>query len=179
MRNLNWLVVLFVFSAVGSGCEEKISDGKVPSQFLDEAQHFIENFYGKFDGKVIRLKTVLDNENRLIVKSYDDSDAPFLLSGCSSKIGKLLSINTGNNGNKFDYALFEFAGQSCGLSENGLRISLSNDQSLALSLVKKSHTVSNQRCHGMNRANGRGARVCQMVTETIVDEWISGTFKKY
>ena len=178
MKNLNWLVILFVFSAFGLGCEEKVSDGKLPAQFLDEAQRFIGNFYGKFNGKVIRVKTVLDSENRLIVKSYDDVDAPFLLSGCSSRIGNLLSINTGNNGNKFEYALFEFDGKSCGLPENGLRISSGNNQIIAISLVKKSHKVSREHCHGVDRVN-RGMRTCEMVTETVVDEWISGTFKKY
>jgi hypothetical protein len=171
------IVKVILLTVALFGCEEKIENGKIPDNYIGEAKKFIGNFYGRLEGHVIRLNIFLDSQNRLIINSFNDDDRKQLLPGCNSKIGLLESVSISSNDNTLRWAQFEFDSKNCGLPLSGLTVKPTNENILSLSLAKKVHIVPG---HTVCRRNGKYGRTCTSTpSRTVVDETISGDFKRY
>lgn len=167
--------VFILFSFLVFGCKKDIDNGVVPSEYLQEAQKFVGNYYGEFNGVELKARIVLDDQNRLIVKTFSQKNRQLLLENCPSQIGKLVSVDVKSEDKTVRAGNFEFDAKECGLPQDGIEIFPGDNQTLLFKVVKKvSKTRGGRVCTDVKRRN------CTTLPDTVrPSEWIEGVFKKY
>ena len=143
-----WIAALS-FLSVLTGCKEiDIVDGKIPSDYLSQAQAYMGQFKGSFyvrtsgDGgswpsgpmRAAKLSLRLD-EDRVLLEITPDMAGV----GCQSKIGMLKQIEVSDDQKSVNRATFVFDAGKCGHSFKGryLHLFFSKDRSRIQSIIDK------------------------------------------
>jgi hypothetical protein len=110
---------LFLLLISFIGCKEvKITDGRVPAEYLSQAKQIEGRYYGTFDGKRAEIQIYFQGD-RPFIKYSDAYGNDILDTGCNSKINLLQKIVVSKEDGQYvlDNATFAFHPGSCRLVE--------------------------------------------------------------
>jgi len=180
------LSVLSLFACgMLSACESEveITDGEIPSQYLNVAQKHTGTYAGKFNG--VPGELTLSLQGRRAVLSYKNQFGSDLIDpSCQSMIGDLLKVGVeGQDSSNFELksARFAFSANRCFPSVEGKEVVLSfsekgGQRRIDVSLVRRSQWEQNCRWDGGDPARGVPPReYCERQLRT---DYYSGRFAK-
>ncbi|MCH2535384.1 MAG: hypothetical protein MK008_13150 [Bdellovibrionales bacterium] len=168
------LSAIFVLTA----CSEvqKIDNGEIPQEYINEIQPFLGSWSGSFNNHMGELELSLNDSNQLIVEFYDSQNNDFI-PGCKVSFGLLKEVEfkEKNDQIRIHRATFDFDTNRCSRSILGQQIHFyfNKAQNLAnIELLQRQWRDYECRIVGYD-PNGAPIRECQ---HTIREQHLYGSF---
>lgn len=170
------LSAIFVLAA----CSEvqKIDNGQIPEEYINEIQPFLGAWSGSFNNHMGELKLSLNDSNQLIVEFYDSQTNDFI-PGCKASFGLLkeVAFKEDNDQIRIQRATFDFDTNRCSRSILGQQIDFFFNKAQTVANIQLLHRQwMDYECRIIGHdPNGAPIRECQNV---IHDEHLTGSFSR-
>ena len=122
-------LLLLPLIALGlAGCHRDTPDGKVPHEYVGQAQQYQGQFQGQFDGKPTEMGLWMDGDRPYVVVQNQQND--LIGQECGSTVGQLQGVDVEqDDGQQYlEGAQFQFDGGQCqGQVEQEIEFEFSQD----------------------------------------------------
>lgn len=127
--NYKLLLMLPLMAIVFTGCHHDCDDGRIPHEYIDDAQQYMGKYKGEFDGKYTEMDVYMQYDKPYVVVQNDYGN-DLIGQDCHSQVGQLQEVvGYQNNGQaQLAEATFQFDEGYCYGAGDELELKFGQDQ---------------------------------------------------